>query len=334
MIPRIATIAVIWSLAMTAVGCTNSETAAQDRDPEKKHTRDQFAADQVVQTLPTPAPFDAKRSMKYLRELCAIGPRISGSEGMRKQQDLIKEHFEKLGAKVTFQRFDGHQVSQPKAIPMANIIISWRPDSERRLLICTHYDTRPLADQESDRRKWTQTFLSANDGTSGIAWMMELAHHMKDLPLKVGVDFVIFDGEECIYEPGRDQYFIGSKYFANQYREHGGRVRYIAGVLLDLFAGKGATIPKEPNSEYYAGAVLEDIWNTAKALGVKEFKNDQGARVEDDHLALNGAGIPTVDLIDFEYKHWHRLSDLPENCSEDSLAMMAKVLSVWIQRVK
>jgi glutaminyl-peptide cyclotransferase len=324
------------SLPFLAVGCTSSETAAQDRNSEKTRQRDEFAQDQSVNTT-KPAAFDAKRSMTYLNDLCAIGPRISDSEGMRKQQTLLKDHFEKLGGKVTFQHFEGKQVSQARPIPMINIIVTWRPEAERRLLLCTHYDTRPIADQEPDRRNWTKPFVSANDGTCGVAWLMELAHHMKDLPLNVGVDFVIFDGEECIYEPDHDVFFLGSKYFANRYREERRsepKFRYIAGVLLDLFAGKNATIAIEPNSLHFAAGVVEDIWKTAKMLGVKSFREEEGVAVEDDHIPLNNAGIPTVDLIDFSYKHWHRLTDLPENCSEESMAAMAKVLTVWLQRVK
>ncbi len=275
--------------------------------------------------------------MKYLNDLCAIGPRISGSEGMHKQQALLKEHFEKLGGKVSRQEFEVQQVSQSNKIPMVNMIVTWRPEAPRRILLSTHYDTRPFADEEPDRRNWSKPFVSANDGTCGVAWLMELAHHMTDLPLDVGVDFVIFDGEECIYEKERDTYFFGSKHFADQYRDEqrgGSKSRYIAGVLLDLFAGKNAQIKMDPYSLRYAGAVLDDIWKTARQLGVKEFREEEGPEIQDDHIALNNAGIPTVDMIDFNYKHWHRLSDLPENCSEQSMADMAKVLTVWMQKLK
>jgi hypothetical protein len=283
--------------------------------------------------MPKPAPFDSARAMKYLRELCAIGPRISGSEGMRKQQEMLKAHFEKLGATVTLQRFDARQRSRPQAIPMANMVITWHPDRPRRILLCSHYDTRPIADQEQDRRDWTKTFLSANDGTSGVAWLMELGHHMKDLSLNIGVDFALFDGEECIYDRERDLYFFGSKRFASEYKSQR-KVTYLAGVLLDLFAGNKAMFGPEENSMFHAGAVVEDIWRTAFALGVKQFKNDGGHRVEDDHLALNEVGIPSVDIIDFDYPHWHKLTDTPENCSEESMSAVAKVLTVWLQRIK
>ena len=43
---------------------------------------------------------------------------------------------------------------------------------------------------------------------------------------------------------------------------------------------------------------------------------------------------PAVEVIDFEYRHWHRLTDVPENCSGETLEQVAQVLAVWLQRVK
>jgi glutaminyl-peptide cyclotransferase len=93
-------------------------------------------------------PFDGERAVAFVSTVCDLGPRVSGSEAMTKQQELIQKHFEKNGAKVTLQKFDGRQPSQAKAVPMANLIASWNPDRKTRVIICGHYDTRPIADQE------------------------------------------------------------------------------------------------------------------------------------------------------------------------------------------
>ncbi len=207
----------------------------------------------------------------YISALCDLGTRISGSEGMTKQQEFLKRHFEKHGAKVTFQKFEGRQPSQAKPVPMANMIVSWHPDSKTRVMICGHYDTRPIADQESNVRNWTKPFASANDGTSSVAFMMELAHHMKDMKTEVGVDFVIFDGEEWIHDRNRDKFFLGSDHFAAEYKKAKDGPKYKAGILLDLFAGKGAVYPVEENSLVLAGGLVEDIWKLAAELGVKSF---------------------------------------------------------------
>jgi len=279
-------------------------------------------------------PFDGDRAIAYLTTLCEIGPRISGSEGMTKQQEMLQKHFEKHGATVTLQKFEGKQPSQDKPVPMANMIVSWQPKAERRVMICGHYDTRPIADQETNVRDWTKPFASANDGTSTVAFMMELAHHMKELKTDVGVDFVLFDAEEFIHDRNRDKFFLGSEHFAAEYKKAKDGPKYVAGILLDLFAGKDATFRVEHNSALLAGPLTEDIWKLAAGLGISQFENAWGHEVLDDHIALNKAGIPCIDIIDFDYKHWHKLSDTPDKCSAESMSTVAKVIMVWLQQVK
>src|ERR1043166_5776731 len=101
-----------------------------------------------------PAPFDGKRAIRYLQSICELGPRISGSKSMRAQQQIIKKHFEEIGAKVTFQSFTAKQNSVKGEVEMTNIIVSFQPEKKRRVIICSHYDTRPIADQEKDPRDW------------------------------------------------------------------------------------------------------------------------------------------------------------------------------------
>jgi glutaminyl-peptide cyclotransferase len=279
-------------------------------------------------------PFDGDRAIAYLSSVCDLGSRMSGSEGMTRQQELLQKHFEKHGAKVTLQKFDGKQPSRDKAVPMANMIVSWHPKADRRVIICGHYDTRPIADQEPNFRDWTKPFASANDGTSSVAFMMELAHHMKELKTEVGVDFVLFDAEEFIHDKNKDKYFLGSEHFAAEYKKAKDGPKYLAGILLDLFAGKDAVYRVEHNTALMAGPLMEDVWKLAAELGVKQFENAWGHEVLDDHIALNKAGIPCIDIIDFDYKHWHRLSDTPDKCSAESMANVAKVIMAWLQRVK
>ena len=229
-----------------------------------------------------------------------------------------------------------------EAIEMANLIVSWHPARERRVILCSHYDTRPIADQEDDPRNWHKPFVSANDGGSGVALLMELGRHMRDLPTRVGVDFVFFDGEEFIFDPRTDYYFLGSVNFAKQYK--GGKMRpeYVAAILLDMIAGKDVHFPMEGYSARAAAPLVESVWRVARELNVTAFEDKLGPDVYDDHLPLNNGGIPAIDIVDlkttvskpFNYAHWHRLSDTPENCSGESMAEVARVLSVWLQRVE
>jgi hypothetical protein len=310
----------------------SAEPPAKEKPPEKP--RDQFAADRDPKA-PPPATFDATRALGYLEEICKIGPRISGTDGMKKQQELLQKHFEAKGGKVSFQRFAARQRSKMQPVEMANLVVAWHPERPRRVIFCSHYDTRPIADQEEDQRRWREPFLSANDGGSGVALLMEMAHSIKDLKTEVGIDFVFFDGEEYIFDPTGDKYFFGSEHFAEGYRKARPKYQYVAAILLDMIGGKNARFPAEPNSLMLAGRLVEDVWQVAAQERCAAFVQRPGrTAVQDDHLALNHAGIPAIDIIDFDYPHWHRLSDVPANCSGDSLEQVARVLAAWVQRVR
>ncbi len=118
-----------------------------------------------------PLVIDQKRTMEYLQELCKIGPRISGTEGMAKQQAFLKKHFEQLGGQVAMQTFTGGQEGRPN-VKMVNMIVRWNPERERRVLLCSHYDTRPIADQEPRRADWDRPFLrpTTADRASLCSW--------------------------------------------------------------------------------------------------------------------------------------------------------------------
>jgi glutaminyl-peptide cyclotransferase len=309
--------------------------------------RDKFGEDRApLNANAKMFPLDEKRFLSYLKQLCDIGPRVSNTPGMTKQQELITKHFEGLGAKVTRQEFKGKQRSVKQEIPMVNLIISYFPERKRRVIFCSHYDTRPAAHQEPNRLSWAKPFVSANDGTSGVALFMELAHHLKDFPTDVGLDIVLFDGEEYIFEMGipgyaeGDVYFLGSEYFAADYQKNKGKLPYTysAGILLDLFGHDKARLALEGYSMRFAPALLDEVWKVAKSQGAKSFVTERGFNraneVLDDHLALNAVGIPTIDIIDFDYAHWHLLSDTPDKVSAKQSLEVGQVLLGWLQNQK
>ena len=297
------------------------------------------AGEQFIATRPEvkPAPFDGKRAMGYLEAICKIGTRMSGTDGMKKQQELIEKHFKDLGG-------NGHlsavQHRQGSAEPAST---EHRDGQHSRLLEPGSQETchpllalrHPAACRrggESERCR--QPFFSANDGGSGIALLMELGNHMKDLDIGVGVDFVFFDGEEYVWERN-DDYFFGSKYFAAEAKKNKG-VEYPAAILLDMVAGKNLRLPVEQNSWRKASKLVREVYTVAQQQGCDAFKGREFSKwaVEDDHMALNEHGIPAIDLIDFDYPQWHKLDDVPANCSGDSMTQVSRVLSVWLQRTK
>src|SRR5436190_4595207 len=154
-------------------------------------------------------PFDGERAFEHLRAICSLGPRVSATQKMVEQQKYLQAHFEKCGGEVQLQEFVVKHPEFGADVTLANMIVRWHPEKKERILLCTHYDTRPYADNDPDRRlqKKAGVFLGANDGASGPALFCEMAESMKDLPCKYGVDFVLFDGEELIFDKDRDPYF-------------------------------------------------------------------------------------------------------------------------------
>jgi glutaminyl-peptide cyclotransferase len=333
--PTVSVLAGLVAAAGLAAGC--SLGGAQP--PSKKSG---FAEDTVPPKVAPAAefPFDPARAVGYVKQLCDIGPRVSGTDGMAKQIELVEKHFKAHGATVTRQEFKARQASRREPTNFTNLVVSWHPERAKRVLFCAHYDTRPIADEEGDPNSWTRPFVSANDGTGGLALFMELAHHMKGVKSEVGIDFVLFDGEEYVFETARrggsDRYFIGSDHFADEYartrdaRKHA----YAGGVLLDLCTAKGATLRVEGNSWALAPDLVKQVWAVAGATGAKSFLLEPGHEVQDDHLALNRVGIPCVDVIDFDYPHWHKLSDTPDKISGEQMAEVALVLATWFTTAK
>ncbi len=281
-----------------------------------------------------PPAFDGQRAFADLEAICRIGRRISGTEGMARQQQMLVDHFTALGAACTFQEFDVPHPETGEPTRLKNLIVTWHPQTTERVLLCCHYDTRPFPDRELLPRHRQGVFLGANDGASGVAFLMELGRLMKDIRPRYGVDFVFFDAEELIYDPNRDKYFLGSTWFAREYVQNPPAHRYVAGVLFDMIAGKNLKIYHEVNSWRYARTVTESVWAAAARVNSRTFIARRRHEVQDDHLPLNEiAKIPTTDLIDFDYPHWHTRNDLPANCSGESLAAVGKVIVEWLMRL-
>ena len=160
-------------IMIATIGCQAGSSGAE---PPGKTEHDEFASDRETTTT-DPVPFNGKRAMGYLEDVCKIGPRISGTEGMKKQQELLEKHFKDLGGKVEWQRFTAKQKSQRDKVEMVNMIVSWR----RRTNAASSFATLrhgPIADQEPERRG--ANCLSVPPMAVPRRFLMELAHAMKD----------------------------------------------------------------------------------------------------------------------------------------------------------
>lgn len=285
--------------------------------------------------LPTPADkFDEKNAYKYLVDLCKLGPRLTASKPMERQQQILEAHFKKLGFEVELQRFTGRQPSMGDSFACVNLVARIQTERKKRVLICCHYDTRPMADREPPLSNRRGQFIGANDAAASVALMMELGRLLPNLETNVGVDFVFFDAEEFIYDTQRDKYFLGSEEFVRKLIADGAKDRYTKVLNLDMVGGKNLKLHPDVESSVRAGALVNEVWSIAKELNVEEFDPEPKHEVRDDHIPFLDAGIQAADLIDFDYAHWHRLSDTPQNCSAENMGKVASVLLEWIKRQK
>jgi glutaminyl-peptide cyclotransferase len=284
---------------------------------------------------PAAEGFSGAEAMDHLRAICALGPRPTGSEGMARQRALLVEHFRAAGATVSGQAFQIRDRRSGKPVHVENLIVSWHPDRTDRVLVGAHYDTRPFPDRDPTNPRGV--FLGANDGASGVALLMELGRFMPALPGPVGVDFVLFDAEEYVVEK-RDPYCLGSTWFARQYaadRKAGKLAHtYRCGAIVDMVADRDLVIWQEQNSVDWPDTrpVVDEIWNVARRLGVRQFVPRPKFAVEDDHVPLrNIGGIPTCDIIDLDYPSWHTTADTPEHCAPESLEAVGRVVLEWLR---
>lgn len=284
-----------------------------------------------------PPQYDADRAYGYLLQICQLGPRPSASEAMAQQQQLLHDFFTEQGGQVERQKLTVRHPESGEAVELANLIARWHPQRPKRFLLCAHYDTRPYPDRDPVNPRGV--FVGANDGASGVAALMELSQHLGDLPSDVGVDLVLFDGEELVYREDRDTYFLGSTYFARNYLAEPPPVPYQGGILLDMVGDKELAIFYERNSWRYARQLCQSVFAKARELGVAEFVPRIRHEIRDDHIPLNEiAKIPTINLIDFDYprpgigapQYWHTTQDVPEHCSGESLAKVVYVVHQWL----
>ncbi len=282
-----------------------------------------FAALLPVCAGVSPPSFDDGMAWSYLVRQCSYGPRVPGSDAHRQAEDLIIEILRKYGAQVSLQRFELPDPYGEGSLKLVNIIGNFAPERKKRVLLAAHYDTRPRADQEEEDSLMAIPILGANDGASGVAALLSLAHHLGEVPPPgIGVDLVFFDGEDYGKEGEPEHYLLGSKHFAANL----GGYHPACGILLDMVAGGGSKFYQEAYSLESAPQLTQELFRRAEQLGLEAFVSERGGRMYDDHVPLLLAGIEMVNLIGTPYRYWHTLQDTPEHCSKGNLAQTGTLL--------
>ena len=276
-------------------------------------------------------PFPGDQAYALLREQVGFGPRVPGQPGHAQQLAWMKEWLSERADTVIEQSFP-QQTTRGETLQLSNLFARFNPREQQRVLLVAHWDTRPRADQSRNPGDRDQPVPGANDGASGTAVLLVLAELFRQQPPPIGVDLLFVDGED--YGPETTDMFFGARYFgANQPPGY----PPLYGVLVDMIGDTDLRLPREGYSQERAPEVVDRVWRVARELGYAGiFVDSPGGYVTDDHVALNDAGIRTIDIIDFNYGpgngYWHTLQDVPANTSAESLDVVGEVLAELIYR--
>lgn len=260
-----------------------------------------------------------------------FGPRNPGSSGHSLALSFLQNELNKYADEIELQPFT--YPGYDEELHLTNIIAKFNPGNKNRIMICAHWDTRPRSEHSRDSTKRNLPVLGANDGASGCGVILELARVLSSKKVNIGVDLVLFDGEDYGKENDLDNYCLGSKYYS--IKIPGGIYPRFA-ILLDMVGDREAVFMKEAGSVQYAQDIVDLVWNIASQVNASAFVPKQGEGIYDDHIPLNQAGIKTIDIIDEELvgadtpderrNYWHTDKDTMENISPETLQQVGDVL--------
>lgn len=258
--------------------------------------------------------FDGQRALELAAQQVEIGPRYPGSPGHAQIQVWLAQELAEWGWQVDRQEFSY------QGVELVNVIGRSDFDGDPMYLLGAHYDTRPVADQE--REVAPGPVIGANDGASGVAVLLELARVLPPDEMQCQLRLAFFDGEDSGDLAGWD-WIVGSSYLAENLDQAPTGV-----VIVDMVGDRDLNLPKERNS---SDELQQEIWSTAQELGYSAFEDRQGYSMLDDHTPFLRAGIPAVDIIDFDYPYWHTEQDTLDKISAQSLDAVGRTLQQWLQ---
>ena len=302
--------------------------------------RKQTATSDSVAAQPVGPAFSADSAYQFCQRQCDFGPRTMNSEAHDLCGQWIAAQFARYGLTVTEQKatlrgYDGTPLKS------TNIIASYKPGQNDRILVCAHWDSRPWADNDPDEANHRKPVMAANDGASGVAVMLELARLLSIDSLQLGIDFVCFDAEDwgipqwSDAPDSGDSWALGAQHWAANIDRKTAKT-YRFGILLDMVGGQGAQFYQEGMSVQYASSVVDKVWNAAHVIGFGSmFPRQIGGGITDDHIPVNKvAKIPCIDVIpyypDCEQSSfgptWHTIHDDMDHIEKTTLQAVGQTI--------
>lgn len=292
----------------------------------------------IAETIVNVPEFSSDSAYKYIQNQVDFGPRVPNTKAHDDCANYLSAELKRFGAQVIEQKadliaFDG------TILKSRNIIGSFNPEKDIRVLLFSHWDSRPWADHDPDLRNRKKPVMAANDGASGVGVLLEMARQIGKNNPAVGVDILFVDSEDYgapenfRSENTEDSWCLGTQYWAKHPHVAGYTARY--GILLDMVGAPQAKFYREQASEYYAAGVVDKVWSQAQNLGFGNyFINQKGGAITDDHIYVNQIlGIPSIDIIQYDPNsnsgfgaYWHTINDTMDNIDKNTLKAVGTTL--------
>ena len=209
------------------------------------------------------------------------------------------------------------------ALRMCNIVARFGDlRAESVVAVSGHYDTLRM-----------EGFLGANDGGSSAGMLMALAERL-DRTSGKAVWLVFFDGEEATVEWKNQDHTYGSRRLAGRWAASGTAGRIRALINVDMVGDADLELIYEGYSD---SRLRTTVWGIADELGYQGVFGRSIGYIEDDHVPFGRIGVPSLDLIDFEYgpghEYWHSRDDTLDKLSARSFATVLHVVENAINRL-
>lgn len=282
-----------------------------------------FALSSRAQVSVGGSEVDGAQAYRHVEKLVGFGPRPPGSAGSQKAQDYIIAYLRKLNLKVETQPF---LANTPNGlIGMKNIVANLPGERKAVILLGSHYDTMPMRNG---------IFVGANDGGSSTGLLLELARVLSHRKQRHTLQFVFFDGEEAQRQWTETDSLYGSRHFVAQLSQGAKQNTIKAMILLDMIGDKDLVLEYELSS---TSGLMEMVRKSGMELGHSKHLAKVPTEIVDDHIPFIQAGIPAVDLIDYNYGfnniYWHTPNDTLDKISPQSLGIVGAIVLKTIEKL-
>ena len=284
--------------------------------------------------------FNADSALHFVKVQTDFGARVPGSKAHAECAAWLADKLKSATPHVTVQDFKT-RVYSGEVYNGKNIIASFNPEAKARIMLCSHWDSRPFADHDPDPAKRNEPVMGANDGASGVGVLLELARILKDNSPKIGVDIIFFDledfgpAQDSQNEAANEHWGLGSQYWSGNPHIADYRARFV--ILLDMVGAKGAKFRKEGFSMYFAPDKVKKVWDIAAGLGYRDyFPDEKGGYINDDHYFINEIlKVPAIDIIHLDenssngsfFEYWHTTGDTFDKIDKETLRVVGEVVT-------